>query len=56
MPRIFCGLSTLLVVPWVKVAVLVVTLGVLACGLHGLISLKMEFRPEWLMDPKSESK
>jgi hypothetical protein len=44
------------VIPWVKVLVLVVTALLLSCGLYGLISLRMEFRPEWLMDPKSESK
>ena len=43
-------------VPWVKVGVLAVTLGLLTCGILGMLSLRMEFRPEWLMDPKSESK
>jgi hypothetical protein len=53
---LFHNLSCLLVIPWVKVLVLVVTALLLSCGLYGLISLRMEFRPEWLMDPKSESK
>ncbi len=39
-----------------KVGVVASTLGLLACGTYGLINLRMEFRPEWLMDPKSESK
>ena len=42
--------------PWVKVVVLVCTLGILSAGITGLINLKMEFKPEWLMDPQSESK
>jgi hypothetical protein len=54
--RVFQRLSSQLVVPWMKVAVVASTLGLLAFGTYGLINLRMEFRPEWLMDPKSESK
>jgi hypothetical protein len=53
---VFQRLSSQLVVPWMKVAVVASTLALLAFGTYGLINLRMEFRPEWLMDPKSESK
>ena len=50
----FSRLARLLVSPLVKVGVMAATLGLLTTGLWGVTSLKMEFRPEWLMDPQSE--
>jgi len=52
--RCFEKLSTILMRPAMKVVVLVSTLGILGCGIFGIVNLKMEFKPEWLMDPHSE--
>ena len=52
--RLFSGLSRLLVTVPAKILVTLVTLGCLAGGIFGTLHLKMEFKPEWLMDPNSE--
>ena len=52
--RLFSGLSRLLVTIPVKIIVTLVTLGCLAGGIYGTLHLRMEFKPEWLMDPNSE--
>ena len=54
--RLFSGLSRLLVTVPAKILVTLVTLGCLAGGIFGTLHLKMEFKPEWLMDPNSEGK
>ena len=38
-----------------KVIVLLFTLALITVGTIGLTHLRMEFKPEWLMDPESES-
>ena len=38
----------------VQVSVLAATLSLLVTGLYGLTLLKMEFRPEWMLDPETE--
>ena len=38
----------------VKVVVLPSCLSLLSVGLYGMTRLKMEFRPEWMLDPESE--
>ena len=38
----------------VKVVVLLSCLSLLSVGLYGMTRLKMEFRPEWMLDPESE--
>ena len=45
--------QTLVMVP-VKILVVLVTLTCLAGGIYGTLYLRMEFKPEWLMDPNSE--
>ena len=54
--RLFSGLSRLMVTVPVKIIVTLVTLGCLAGGIYGTLHLRMEFKPEWLMDPNSEGK
>ena len=50
----FSWLARVLVSPLVKVGVMAATLGLLTTGLWGVTSLKMEFRPEWMLDPETE--
>ena len=50
----FSRLARLLVSPLVKAGVMAATLGLLTTGLWGVTSLKMEFRPEWMLDPETE--
>ena len=50
----FSRLARLLVIPLVKAGVMAATLGLLTTGLWGVTSLKMEFRPEWMLDPETE--
>lgn len=50
----FSRLARLLVSPLVKAGVMAATLGLLTTGLWGMTSLKMEFRPEWMLDPETE--
>ena len=38
-----------------QIVVIMITAGVFACGLYGMVCLQMEFRPEWMLDPDSES-
>ena len=45
----------LMMVP-VKVMVLLTCITLLSVGLYGMTRLKMEFRPEWMLDPESECK
>ena len=40
----------------VKVAVLLTCLSLLSMGIYGMTRLKMEFRPEWMLDPEAECK
>ena len=37
-----------------KIAIILITFALFGFGLHGLLHLRMEFRPEWLIDPDSE--
>ena len=50
----FSRLARLLVSPLVKAGVMAATLGLLTTGLWGVTNLKMEFRPEWMLDPETE--
>ena len=50
----FSRLARQLVRPPVKAGVMAATLGLLTPGLWGLTNLKMEFRPEWMLDPETE--
>ena len=50
----FSRLARLLVSPLVRAGVMAATLGLLTTGLWGVTSLKMEFRPEWMLDPETE--
>ena len=52
--KLFTKLSPLLVKPATKAVVSLLTAALLGVALFGLSRLRMEFRPEWLMDPKSE--
>ena len=36
--------------------VVLLTLLLLGLGVYGLNNLRMEFRPEWLVDPQAEGK
>ena len=38
----------------VKVTVVITCLTLLSIGVYGMTRLKMEFRPEWMLDPESE--
>ena len=51
---LFSLMASHLVRPLVKAGVMVVTLGLLITGLWGVTRLKMEFRPEWMLDPETE--
>ena len=50
----FSRLARVLVSPLVKAGGMAATLGLLTTGLWGVTSLKMEFRPEWMLDPETE--
>ena len=50
----FSCLASLIVKTPTKILVVIVTMSCLAGGIYGTIHLKMEFKPEWLMDPHSE--
>ena len=54
--RVFGVLGRVLMNRYVKLLVLCSTLAVLSLGVLGLLRLRMEFKPEWLMNPQSESK
>merc|ERR1711892_828408 len=51
---IFKTYSNLLVTIPFKISTIILTLVLLGVGIFGIIHLRMEFRPEWLMDPDSE--
>ena len=52
--RLFSLMAGHLVRPLVKAGVMAATLGLLITGLWGVTRLKMEFRPEWMLDPETE--
>ena len=52
--KMFEMLANQLVKGSTKLFVALLTLLLLLAGLHGITSLKMEFKPEWLMDPTAE--
>jgi len=52
--KIFKVYSNFLVSIPFKISTIIVTLGLLGVGIFGIIHLRMEFKPEWLMDPDSE--
>ena len=52
--KMFEVLANQLVKGSVKLLVAILTLLLLIAGVHGITSLKMEFKPEWLMDPAAE--
>ena len=52
--RLFGWVSEKLMMFPVKVAVLLTCLSLLSMGVYGMTKLKMEFRPEWMLDPESE--
>ena len=49
-------MTTVLGSDWLllQVSVLAATMSLLVTGLYGLTLLKMEFRPEWMLDPETE--
>ena len=51
---LFRFVSKILVTIPAKIIVVLVTLSCLAGGIYGTMYLRMEFKPEWLMDPNSE--
>eukprot|EP00090_Calanus_glacialis_P005513 TRINITY_DN14271_c0_g1_i1.p1 TRINITY_DN14271_c0_g1~~TRINITY_DN14271_c0_g1_i1.p1 ORF type:complete len:913 (+),score=178.94 TRINITY_DN14271_c0_g1_i1:65-2740(+) len=52
--KIFEIYSNLLVTIPFKISTIIFTISLLGVGIFGIIHLRMEFRPEWLMDPDSE--
>ena len=52
--RLFGWISEKLILWPVKVLVLLTCLSLLALGVFGISQLKVEFRPEWMLDPESE--
>ena len=52
--RLFEFLSVKLILVPVKLLVILITSIILGFGLYGLTLLKMEFRPEWMLDPETE--
>eukprot|EP00090_Calanus_glacialis_P022071 TRINITY_DN34049_c0_g1_i2.p1 TRINITY_DN34049_c0_g1~~TRINITY_DN34049_c0_g1_i2.p1 ORF type:complete len:564 (-),score=121.57 TRINITY_DN34049_c0_g1_i2:171-1631(-) len=47
-------LSKCIIKPAVQIVVVLLTLLLLGLGVYGLNNLRMEFRPEWLVDPQAE--
>ena len=52
--RLFAWISDKLILLPVKVLVLLTCLSLLSVGVYGITQLKVEFRPEWMLDPESE--
>ena len=52
--RLFAWISDKLILWPVKVLVLLTCLSLLSLGVYGITQLKVEFRPEWMLDPESE--
>ena len=52
--RVFGWISEQLMKLPVKVTVVITCLTLLSLGVYGMTRLKMEFRPEWMLDPESE--
>ena len=54
--RCFEWLSRMIVQLPVKLVVMLLTMIMLVSGILGISRLRMEFRPEWMLDPETECK
>jgi len=52
--KIFSRIAEALITGPVKIGVIFTTAVLLVIGVYGMAQLKMEFRPEWLLDPSAE--
>ena len=52
--RLFTVLAEWLISGPVKLGVIFSTAALLVIGVYGMAQLKMEFRPEWMLDPAAE--
>ena len=52
--KLFQGIAKWLISVPVKIGVMFSTAVLLVIGVYGMAQLKMEFRPEWMLDPAAE--